>query len=261
MARGDGIHRTSARNAKLADADVSKTQGHNEREKESYSNQDIVPERTLMNVHFKTPTAGYTEMFEQMVADGTISTRGLKADADKFGELVFDVNSAYFYNHGGYDFAKQFYEDAYKAAVKIVGGEQYILSAVMHADDPGRVFFTILRRGRRGFDSEIHDGAFLRIRPRACRSSSTCPLLKTMLYQQGTKPANHIAIQHLVARFHTAKTLKRHGSKSLRILRSCPTGRKDLKHMNPQHGFKREGFVAGLFFVILRLNDSYPLVP
>ena len=138
MARGDGIHRTSARNAKLADADVSKTQGHNEREKESYSNQDIVPERTPMNVHFKTPTAGYTEMFEQMVADGTISTRGLKADADKFGELVFDVNSAYFYNHGDYDFAKQFYEDAYKAAVKIVGGEQYILSAVMHADERNR---------------------------------------------------------------------------------------------------------------------------
>ena len=138
MARGDGIHRTSARNAKLADADVSKTQGHNEREKESYSNQDIVPGRTPMNVHFKTPAAGYTEMFEQMVADGTISTRGLKADADKFGELVFDVNSAYFYNHGGYDFAKQFYEDAYKAAVKIVGGEQYILSAVMHADERNR---------------------------------------------------------------------------------------------------------------------------
>lgn len=138
MARGDGIHRTSARNAKLADADISKTQGHNEREKESYSNQDIVPERTPLNVHFKTPTADYTEMFEQMVADGTISTRGLKADADKFGELVFDVNSAYFYNHGGYDFAKQFYEDAYKAAVKIVGGEQYILSAVMHADERNR---------------------------------------------------------------------------------------------------------------------------
>ena len=138
MARGDGIHRTSARNAKLADVDVSKTQGHNEREKESYSNQDIVPERTPMNIHFKTPTAGYTEMFEQMVADGMISTRDLKADADKFGELIFDVNSAYFYNHGGYDFAKQFYEDAYKAAVKIVGGEQYILSAVMHADERNR---------------------------------------------------------------------------------------------------------------------------
>ena len=51
---------------------------------------------------------------------------------------MFDVNSAYFYNHGGYDFAKQFYTDAYKAAVSIVGGEQYILSAVMHADERNR---------------------------------------------------------------------------------------------------------------------------
>ena len=48
------------------------------------------------------------------------------------------MNSAYFFNHGGYDFAKQFYADAYKAAVKIVGGEQYILSAVMHADERNR---------------------------------------------------------------------------------------------------------------------------
>ena len=35
-------------------------------------------------------------------------------------------------------FAKQFYADAYKAAVEIVGGEQYILSAVMHADERNR---------------------------------------------------------------------------------------------------------------------------
>lgn len=48
------------------------------------------------------------------------------------------MNSAYFYNHGGYDFAKRFYTDAYKASVKIVGGEQYILSAVMHADERNR---------------------------------------------------------------------------------------------------------------------------
>ena len=73
-----------------------------------------------------------------MRSDGVISTRGLKADAEKFGELIFDVNSAYFFNHGGYDFAKQFYADAYKAAIKIVGGEQYILSAVMHADERNR---------------------------------------------------------------------------------------------------------------------------
>ncbi|MDY3779472.1 MAG: plasmid recombination protein, partial [Candidatus Limousia pullorum] len=96
------------------------------------------PERTPLNVHFKAPSASYTEMFEQLERDKVISTRGLKEDAVKYGELIFDVNSAYFYNHGGYEFAKQFYADAYKAAVKIVGGEQYILSAVMHADERNR---------------------------------------------------------------------------------------------------------------------------
>lgn len=136
MARNDGIDRTVARNQDLETPDdVAKIQEHNEREKDSYSNQDIVPERTTLNVHFKAPTDDYVKMFEQMEQDKIISTRGLKPDAVKYGELVFDVNSAYFYNHGGYEFAKQFYADAYKAAVEIVGGEQYILSAVMHADE------------------------------------------------------------------------------------------------------------------------------
>ena len=139
MARNDGIDRTVARNQDLGNpADVAKVQEHNEREKDSYSNQDIVPERTSLNVHFKAPTDDYIKMFEQMEQDGVISTRGLKPDAVKYGELVFDVNSAYFYNHGGYEFAKQFYADAYKAAAEIVGGEQYILSAVMHADERNR---------------------------------------------------------------------------------------------------------------------------
>lgn len=139
MARNDGIDHTVARNQDLeTPADVAKVQEHNEREKDSYSNQDIVPERTALNVHFKSPTDDYVKMFEQMEQDGVISTRGLKPDAVKYGELIFDVNSAYFYNHGGYEFAKQFYADAYKAAVEIVGGEQYILSAVMHADERNR---------------------------------------------------------------------------------------------------------------------------
>ncbi len=138
MARGDGIDRTSARNMRLTAAKIGNTQQHNEREKDSYVNQDIVPERTPLNVHFKTPSAGYQEMFAQMEAEGVISTRGIKADAFRYGELIFDVNSAYFYNHGGYDFAKQFYTDTYKSAIEIVGGEQYILSAVMHADERNR---------------------------------------------------------------------------------------------------------------------------
>ena len=46
MARGDGIDRTNARNMRLTAAKIGNTQQHNEREKDSYVNQDIVPERT-----------------------------------------------------------------------------------------------------------------------------------------------------------------------------------------------------------------------
>ena len=138
MARNDGIDRTIARNQNLTASKITNAQRHNEREKDSYTNPDIVPDRLDWNVHYKKPTGSYTEMFEQMKADGVISTRGLKDDAKLYGELVFDVNSAYFYNHGGYEFAKQFYADAYKAAVEIMGGEQFVLSAVMHADERNR---------------------------------------------------------------------------------------------------------------------------
>lgn len=135
MARNDGVDRVTARNVNLADTKIANVQRHNEREKESYVNSDIVTEMTPFNVHYKKPNDTYENVFNKMVEDKIISTRGLKADAKKYGELIFDVNSAYFFNHGGYEFAKKFYEDAYKAAIEIVGGEEYIISAVMHADE------------------------------------------------------------------------------------------------------------------------------
>ena len=135
MARNDGVDRVTARNVNLADGKIANVQRHNEREKESYVNSDIVTEMTPFNVHFKKPNDTYENIFNKMLEEKIISTRGLKPDANKYGELIFDVNSAYFYNHGGYEFVKKFYEDAYKSAIKIVGGEQYILSAVMHADE------------------------------------------------------------------------------------------------------------------------------
>ena len=146
MARNDGIDRTSVRNVNLTRAQISNTQRHNEREKDSYTNPDIVPERAALNIHFKEPAGSYSEMFAQMEADKVISTRGLKEDAHLYGELIFDVNSAYFDNHGGYDFAKQFYTDAYKTAIEIIGGEQFILSAVMHADERNRAMSEALGR-------------------------------------------------------------------------------------------------------------------
>ena len=154
MARNDGIDRTSVRNLAVSDKAVGNTQQHNEREKDSYRNPDIIPQRTAWNIHFKKPTASYTDLFSQLETAGTISTRGLKPDATHYCELVFDVNSAYFDNHGGYEFAKQFYADAYKAAVQIVGGEQYILSAVMHADEINRAMTEAL--GREVYHYHLH---------------------------------------------------------------------------------------------------------
>lgn len=135
MARNDGTNRICVRNQNLAADAISDIQQHNEREKEIYKNPDIVPERTPLNVYFKKPSDSYETLFKGMVSSGELSTRGTKKDAKLYGELVFDVNSAYFHNHGGYEFAKQFYRDAYQAAVRIVGSEDYILSAVMHADE------------------------------------------------------------------------------------------------------------------------------
>ena len=60
MARNDGIDRTSARNVDVPDKDIGNTQKHNEREKDSYRNPDIIPERLSYNAvsytHLTLPT-------------------------------------------------------------------------------------------------------------------------------------------------------------------------------------------------------------
>ncbi len=45
MARNDGIDRTSVRNLAVSDKAVGNTQQHNEREKDSDRNPDIIPAR------------------------------------------------------------------------------------------------------------------------------------------------------------------------------------------------------------------------
>ena len=77
MARGDGIHRTNARNIRLTAAKIGNVQQHNEREKESYVNQDIVPERTQLNVHFKKPAGSYAEMFQKMISSPPCERQGM----------------------------------------------------------------------------------------------------------------------------------------------------------------------------------------
>jgi hypothetical protein len=90
-----------------------------------------------LNVHFKQCEGTYIQTLDNMLESGSVSARGLKPDAKVFGELVFDVNTAYFEEHGGYEYAKQFFREAFHFAEKEIGAD-YILSAVMHADERNR---------------------------------------------------------------------------------------------------------------------------
>ena len=128
-------YKTVVRNQAYTRGGAGIRERHNERKNECYSNADIQLERSPMNVQFKQCEGTYTEVFDKLLADGVISTRGLKADAKVIDEMIFDVNTLYFEDNGGYDFAKRFYEAAYRLAVKEAGDERYILSAVMHADE------------------------------------------------------------------------------------------------------------------------------
>lgn len=113
---------------------ISKFERHDERKNTTYSNTNIVSKRTPMNIYFKRYNSTLNQKFDEMVKNGQISTRGLKANAKIYNELVFDVNSLYFEENGGYEFAKSFYEKAYNFAEKEMGTEN-ILTAVLHADE------------------------------------------------------------------------------------------------------------------------------
>lgn len=113
---------------------ISKFERHGERKNTTYSNTNIVAERTPMNIYFKRYDSTLNQKFDEMVKNGQISTRGLKSNAKIYNELVFDVNSLYFEENGGYEFAKDFYEKAYNFAEKEMGTEN-ILTAVLHADE------------------------------------------------------------------------------------------------------------------------------
>ena len=132
------VDRSIVRNEAYQKKSVSIRERHNERKNQGYSNPDIVTDRSHLNIHFKTCESSYAETFDKMLEVGTISTRGLQPDAKVIDELVFDVNTAYFDRNGGYEYAKEFFAEAYRLAVQEAGGEQYILSAVMHADERNR---------------------------------------------------------------------------------------------------------------------------
>ena len=113
---------------------IGKAERHNERKNQTYSNMNVDLELTKNNVYYKTCDKTYNERLKELIDENKVSLRGLKDNAKIFDELVLDINSDYFEKHGGYDFAKRFYEEAFHFA-ETEYGKDNIISAIMHADE------------------------------------------------------------------------------------------------------------------------------
>ena len=116
-------------------ATVGKFERHIERKNESYENMNVNLSRTPMNINFKgCGKLTYNEYLDKLIAAGTVSLKGLKPRCHVFDEMIMDVNTDYFEQNGGYEYACRFYEEAFHFAEKIYGKDN-IISAVMHADE------------------------------------------------------------------------------------------------------------------------------
>ena len=124
-----------ARVQQYTKASIGKSERHIERKNQNYENMNVDLSQTPRNVHFQScGDLTYNATLDKMIEEGSVSLRGLKPDAKLFDEMIFDVNTAYFEEHGGYDYACRFYEEVFRFVQKEYGPEN-ILSAVMHADE------------------------------------------------------------------------------------------------------------------------------
>ena len=111
-----------ARVQTYSSAKIGACERHVERKNKDYGNVNVEPHRIPMNVHFKDPgEKSYMDILREMEVAGEISRKGLRADAVLFDEVIFDVNTMYFEDHGGYEYAKKFYEEAYRYACEKYG--------------------------------------------------------------------------------------------------------------------------------------------
>ena len=85
-----------ARVEKRTRATVGKFERHIERKNDSYENMNVDLSRSHLNVCFKScGNMTYNEYLDKLVADGTVSLKGLKADATIYNEIIMDINTDY----------------------------------------------------------------------------------------------------------------------------------------------------------------------
>lgn len=111
---------------------------HNERLNKNYSNKDIDLSRSSENYHLKhIQAATYQQEFERIRTrqqlKGNLRLQG-KKQSTVMCEFVITSDKDFF-DRLGTERTKQFFKDAYQFVIAKVGGEQYIVSAVVHMDE------------------------------------------------------------------------------------------------------------------------------
>lgn len=114
---------------------IENAERHIERKNDHYDNVNVDLSESYRNISFKDcGELTYSQYLQTLIDEGKVSLRGLKPDATVFDEMIVDVNTSFFEQQGGYEYAKRFYEEAFHFAEKKFGADN-ILSAVMHADE------------------------------------------------------------------------------------------------------------------------------
>lgn len=111
---------------------------HNERRNKNYSNKDIDPLRTCENYHLKEPLENrYEKEFyrirEEHNLKGNLRLTG-KKQSTILCEFVITSDKTFF-DRLGAERTKQFFRDAYRFITQKVGGDQFVVSAVVHMDE------------------------------------------------------------------------------------------------------------------------------
>ncbi len=110
---------------------------HNERKNHHYSNEDIDLNRSADNYHLKKPSGSYQQEFDfsrkACNLKGNLRLNG-KKQSTVLCEFILTSDKAFF-DRIGVERTKQFFLDAYHFAATKVGGEEYIVSAVVHMDE------------------------------------------------------------------------------------------------------------------------------
>lgn len=111
---------------------------HNERRNKNYSNKDIDPSRTCENYHLKQPTAASYEQEFYRIKDEYGLKGNLRLTGKKQSTILCEfviTSDKVFFDRLGDERTKQFFRDAYRFVTHKVGGEQFVVSAVVHMDE------------------------------------------------------------------------------------------------------------------------------